>query len=361
MSTRRGKAVFGIGLVVFGLAVFMLASAYLVSRDQPKWLAAAVGALGFPVLPVLWQVIGERRRRLRLAAEKTPSKSTLASGDRYLLRAVVVAAAVLAPMFAIGRFAVIRAVWDHKTWFIPEAHYDTIESTDELFAHVPADADAVLLIRDHDEKKSDKLGVGIVAYGDHQLAMIAPEADTTEHTADKIKQLNDQRGKIPFVKIDSLDAVTLGKGMFAVATERWRSGIRVAGAGPRAAIKNELAKAPSDAVVSLAYVPAKPIDGIEKLTGWMLQKGTNEKLTIEGRVDAVDAASAERLVDTARALWKVQRSELPETCRDELAKVTDAAELERKGAVVTFHVAIQPEQLMSLMLCGIKGAKPADE
>ena len=361
MSTRRGKAVFGIGLVVFGFAVFMLASAYLVARDQPKWLAAAVGALGFPVVPVLWHILGERRRRARLSTEKTPPKTTLAAGDRYLLRAFVVAAAVLAPMFVIGRFAVIRAAWDHKTWFIPDPHFDSIESTDELFSHVPADADAVLLIRDHD-KTNDKLGVGIVAYGDHQLAMIAPDdAGDTEHKGDKIKELNDQRGKIPFVKIDTLDTVALGKGMFAVATERWKSAIRVAGAGPRVAIKNELAKAPSDAVLSLAYVPAKPVDGIEKMTGWMIQKGTNEKLTIEGRVDAVDAPAAERFVDTVRALWKVQRSELPETCRDEVAKVTDAAELERKGAVVTFHVSIQPGQLMSLMLCGMKGAKLDDE
>lgn len=360
MSTRRGKAVFGIGLVVFGLAVFMLASAYLVARDQPKWMAAAVGALGFPVLPVLWHVIGERRRRVRLAAEKTPPKTTLVPGDRYLMRAFAVAALVLVPMFVIGRFAVVRAVWDHKTWFLPDDG-GAIENADELFAHVPADADAVLLVREHDGKKqSGKLGTGVIAYGDRQLAIIVPEDGETKNPS-KVSELNEQRGKIPFVKIDTLDTVVLGKGLFAVATDRWKESIKLAGPGPRAAIKHELAKAPADAMVSLAYVPAKPVDGIEKLTGWLLQKGTNEKLTIEGRLDAVDAAAAERLVDTARALWKVQRSELPEACRDEVAKLADAAELERKGAIVTFHLTIQPEQLMGVMMCGFKGAKLEDE
>ena len=352
MSTRRGKAFFGIGLVVFGLLVFMVASAYLVSRDQPKWLAAAVGALAFPVLPVLWHVLGERRRRIRLAAEKTPPKTTLAPGDRYLLRAVVVAAAVLAPMFVIGRFSVIRGAWENKAWFLPD-DFDAIDSADDLFAHVPADADAVLLIREHDNTKK----AGIVAYGNHQLAMIAPAASTdTESSADKIAQLNEQRSKIPFIKIEKLETVSLGKQMFAVATERWTSAIKVAGAGPRMAIKTELEKAPSDAVISLAYVPAKPVDGVVKLTGWVLQKAVNEKMTIEGRVDAVDAVAAEKFVDMMRALWKVQRSELPEACRDEVSKVSDAVELERKGAVVTFRLGLEGEQLVGLMLCGMKGA-----
>ena len=351
MSTRRGKAFFGIGLVVFGLLVFLVASAYLVSRDQPKWLAAAVGALAFPVLPVVWHVLGERRRRIRFSAEKTPPKTTLAPGDRYLLRAIVVAAAVLAPMFVIGRFDVLRGAWDNKLWFLPD-DFDSIGNADELMAHIPADADAVLVIREHDDKKSGDLGMGVVAYADHQLAMIAPAngADSSEQVA----QFNEQRSKIPFFKLEKVEAVDIGKRMFAVASERWTSAIKVAGPGPRSAITNELAKAPSDAKISLAYVPAKPVDGIEKLTGWMLQKGVNEKLTIEGRVDAVDAPSAEKFVDMVRALWKVQRSALPESCRDDIEKLTDAVQLDRKGATINFHLALEPEQLMGLMLCGMK-------
>ncbi len=357
MSTRRGKAIFGIGLVVFGLVVALFASAYLISRDQPKWLAAAVGVLAFPVLPVLWHVIGERRRRQRLAGDKAPPKTTLAPGDRYLMRAVFVAAAVLVPMFVIGKFAVVRAAWDHKLWFLPD-DFDSIGNADELFSHVPADADAVLVIHEHDDRK----GAGIIAYGDHQLAMIAPQQpEDKDQGAQQLTQFNEQRTKIPFVKIDELAMVAMGTKVFAIATDRWKSAIKVEGAGPRAAIKTELAKAPSDALIAMAYVPAKPQDGIEKISGWLLQKAVNEKLTVEGRLVAVDAAAAARVVETTRALWKAQRSELPETCRDEITKLTDKAELEHKGATITFYLTIEPEQLMGLMMCGMKGAKLDDE
>jgi hypothetical protein len=363
--SRRATAFFGIGIVVFGVAVFMLASAYLIERDLPKWLAAAVGALAFPVLPVGWHVIGERRRRQRLAAAKTQPKTTLAPGDRYLMRAVAVAILALAPMFVVGRFAVVRAAWNHKTWFIPDPSYDAIETTDDLFAHLPSDAEALLVIRDHDEKrtKSDKPKLGVIAYSDGQLAMIAPDDGADQaNPGDKVAELDKQRSKIPFLKIGELDTVKLGKGMFAVATERWRTPIREAGSGPRAALRTELSRAPADAMVSLAYVPNKPVDllGIQKMTGWMLQKATNEKLTIEAQIDCVDAASAGKALDLMRALWKTQQPELPEKCRDELSKVTDKVELQQTGAKITFRLVIEPEQLAGLMLCGMKNAKLED-
>lgn len=356
MSSRRGKAIFGLGLVVFGLAVFLFASAYLISRDQPKWLAAAVGALAFPVLPVLWHVIGERRRRQRLASDKTPPKTTLAPGDRYLLRAFVVAAAVLGPMFVIGKFAVVRAAWDYKLWFLPD-NFDRIDGADSLFLHVPADADAVLVVHEHDDNK-----VGVIAYGDHQLAVIVPKDEKFESTqVDQVKEINDQRSKVPFVKLDAVDLVPMGKQWLALATDRWQSAIRSEGPGPRAAIKQELSNAPASALLSLAYVPATPTGGIQKLSGWVIQKATNEKLTVEGKLEAVDAPSAERLLETTRALWKVQKSEWPEACRDEISKLADKAEIVRKGATITLQLTIEPEQLMGVMMCGLKSAKLDDE
>jgi hypothetical protein len=362
MSTRGGKAVFGIGLVVFGIAVFMLASAYLVERGQPKWLAGAVGALAFPVLPVVWQAIGERRRRARLAAAKTQPKGSLAPGDRYIMRAVAVAVLVLGPMFAVGGLGVLRAGWNHKPWFVPDPHVDTIEGLDDMMAHLPADADAVLLVRDHDAKQANKAGV--IAYGDHQLAMITPaEASDQDkaHAADALKSLDEQRKKLPFVKIDPIDYVALGDDFVGIATDKWKSAIRVAGAGPRQAIKTELAKAPKDAVVSLAYVPARPVDGIEKLTGWVLQAGTNEKLTVEAELVAVDAAAADKLIDLARVGWKQQRAELPEKCHATIDKIAEGADLERKGSIVKFHVTVQPEHLVEVMFCGIKSATSDDD
>ncbi len=343
--------------MVFGLAVFLFASAYLVSHDQPKWLAAAVGALAFPVLPVLWHVVGERRRRQRLAGDKVPRKSTLAPGDRYLLRAFVVAAAVLGPMFVIGKLSVVRAAWDYKLWFLPD-NFDRIAGAESLLSHVPADADAVLIVHERDDNHK----LGVIAYGDRQLAVIVPKDPKFEETQlEQIKLINEQRSKVPFIKIDAVDAVALGKQWFAVATDRWQSAIRAEGPGPRAAITQELANAPATALVSLAYVPATPTGGIQKLSGWVIQKAVNEKLTVEGKLEAVDALSAEHLLETTRALWNVQKSAWPEACRDEISKLADKAEIERKGATITLHLTIEPEQLMGLMMCGLKSAKLDDE
>lgn len=351
MSTRSGKALFGVGLLVFGLAVSWIASAYLVARDQPKWLAAGVGALAFPVLPVVWHVIGERRRRKRLAEAKTPPKTTLAPGDRYLLRAFGVALLVLGPMFAIGKLGVMRGAWDNKLWFLPD-DFDAIAGMDDVMKHVPSDADAVLIVREEKDNKA-----GVIAYADHQLAIIVPnDPKDTSNPADKVSEINAQRDKVPFVKIDTLSLVSLGKTTLAVATDRWKETIRVEGAGPRDAIKNELSKAPKDAKLTLAYVPAKPVDGLEKLSAWMTQKAVNEKISVEGQIVATDAASATKVLDAIRASWKTQRALLPEKCRDEVGKLTDGVELETKGATINFHVTIEAMQVMAAMMCGMKGS-----
>lgn len=354
MSTRRGKAIFGSSLVVFGLVVFMLASAYLIERDQPKWLAAAIGGLAFPVLPLAWHVIGERRRRSRLSAAKLQPKNPLAPGDRYLLRAIGIAILVLGPMFAIGRFGVVRAAWANKTWFLPGP--DPIEQAEELLAHVPSDAKAVILIRDHDStKKHHGANLAVIALSDHDLAMIAPEDDDeTQSESDRVKQLNDQRGKLPFLKLDAVAAVDLGKHVFAVATERWRGKLDTAGVGPSLKLRDELAKAPGDAIVAIAYVPPAPELGVEKVSGWVMQKATNEKLTVELQIDAVDAPAAEKAIELAKSLWKSQRSQLPESCQDVAGKIVDNIELAHAGAKVTFHLDIQPDQLVGMLLCAMK-------
>jgi hypothetical protein len=360
MSTRGAKAVFGVVLVVFGAAVFLFASAYLIARGQPRWLAGAVGALAFPVLPVAWHVIGERRRRARIAAAKTPPKTSLSPGDRYVLRAVAVAAVVLGPMFAIGRFEVVRAAWSHKLWFIPGPHVDPIESAEDMLAHMPASADAVLLIREHEGKKqggADK--VGVIAYGSGQLAMIAPrDPADKEHEAETLEGLDEQRKKIPFVTIDPLETVALGNDVTGIATEKWKPLIRVAGTGPRQAIRTELAKAPKDAILTLAYVPAVSTDGIEKITGWVLQAGVNEKLTVEADITTTSVAAAEKAIERARAGWKQERAKLPGKCHATLDKIADAAKLERTGTTIKLRAPVQPDQMVEVMFCGMQNAKP---
>jgi hypothetical protein len=356
MSTRRGKAVFGIGAVVAGLLVFLVASAYLISRDQPKWLAAAVGALGFPVLPLAWQIFGEHRRKRAIAAAKTPPKSTLSAGDRYVMRAFVVTLAVLGPMFVAGRFDVLRGAWNNKTWFLPEPTFD--ERKQELLTHVPSDAELVLVIHSDDDKPKPgaKPGVGVVAYGDHQLAVIVPDDGEMKITDDKLKELNDQRDKIPFLKIDPVGKVDISGDLLALASERWKSKVGATGTGPSAEILAELERAPADAKVVIAFVPTKSPErlDIKRASAWLEQAATNEKVVIEARVEAVNAKAAETFVDLARAMWKAKSSEVPAKCRDEVNEIVGDVKIDRVGTVITFKLVVPPDKLMGLMFCAMK-------
>src|SRR5262249_47383104 len=114
-----------LGAVVFvaGALVFIVASAYLVARGWPNWLAGAVGGIAFPVLPVAWHIWGEPKPRAKLSAAanvKAPTKKTHTSpADRFLFRMLGAAVLVIGPMIAVGRFDVARAPFHHGLWFIP--------------------------------------------------------------------------------------------------------------------------------------------------------------------------------------------------------------------------------------------------
>src|SRR5690349_15881568 len=98
MAKAKQRIVFGALFVLLGALLFWIASAYVVDHDYNRIAAAIVGGLAFPVLPVVWHVIGERRRRTKVAAMKQAPKTTLAATDRYWLRFTAVALVVLGPM-----------------------------------------------------------------------------------------------------------------------------------------------------------------------------------------------------------------------------------------------------------------------
>ncbi len=110
---------FGIFATLVGALSFEIASSYIVSRELPIGLAIAVGALAFPVAPLIWQLVGERRRKRKQAAAKMPSKSTLTAGDRYWLRFFAVTLLVIGPMVAISKLGVVRAPLHHGLWWLP--------------------------------------------------------------------------------------------------------------------------------------------------------------------------------------------------------------------------------------------------
>jgi hypothetical protein len=354
MSVRRSRVTFVLFAVVFGAVVFLLSSSYLIERGQPGWLAAVVGGLAFPVLPLLWHVVGERRRRARVMRS---SAASLDPGDRYVLRAVVIAALVLAPMFAIGRLAVVRAAWDHRTWFVPAFTGDGHAARGPLLARVPADAEAVVLvIGDGISALGKRIPPGLLAYGDHQLLAIGPHGAGEPPAEIEIAQINQLRSKLPMFAIDPLVKVSESDGVVVAASARWAARGIQPGSGPGRDLGRELDRAPADATVVAGFAPPAPVDGIRRAAGWVTfveNGGEKVKVVLDARIETVHTDETERLLEEARGIWNAGRSELPASCRDRADAVASGLAIERSATALVLHLELEPDKLAGLAMCAM--------
>src|SRR5256885_9961609 len=117
MANVRGRIVFGGLVVLLGVTLFVVTSAYVIDHGYNKIAAAIVGTFAFPIAPLGWHFFAERRRAKRLANAKLPAKATLTGHDRFWMRFAVVALALLGPMIASSGFGVLGSVWRHGLWF----------------------------------------------------------------------------------------------------------------------------------------------------------------------------------------------------------------------------------------------------
>jgi hypothetical protein len=371
VSNRRQRFVFGAAATLVGVLMFVVASAYIVFRGWPHWLAAAIGALAFPIGPVTWQLIGERRRKKKLAAAKTPSKATLTAGDRYWLRCIAVALIVLGPMVAVGRFNVVRATFRHGLWFVPK-HYEpstthgsplsmigsgvprTIDVLGTPVARVPSDAELVVLVTSPPGESQD--GRAVFAYGDKQV-MFAGEGKGLDVEGDvnaKIAEINKQRSKVPWLPIDEIQLISYSDSSLVAASAGWRAKVEFPGLGPSTDVLRELGRAPKDAFFVAGFVPKTTRDVLSTKAGaaWLYKSG--DKLVLEGRVEANDEAAAKQLVaEATRALDKAAH-DVPESCREQVGTIIKAIQLDQTGAIVTGRLEVDGGALMGVMFCALK-------
>ena len=375
MSNRRQRFVFGLLAAFVGALMFLVASAYMVFRGYPHWLAGIVGAIAFPVGPVTWHLLGERARKKKQASASGPAKASLTAGDRYWLRCVAVGLLVIGPMIAIGRFDIARATWRHGLWFWPESFepsvthggpLSTIGSgtprTLEVFGaplqRVPSDAELVIMVQAPDEPGQPE-GRAVMAYGDKQVMFaaegkgVAMEGDVT----DKLAELNKLRGKIPWLPIEEIQLVSKSDTQLIASSAGWRSRVELPGTGPSSEVLAELGRAPKDAFFAAGFVPRTLTRGRDVLStkagaAWMSKQG--EKLVIEGRIELIDEAAAKRLVSEAtRALDKAV-GDAPEKCRKQVGAIVEAIRLDQSGAIVTGRVEVDGAKLMGVAFCAFK-------
>ncbi len=368
-ASARQRIVFGLLVTVLGAAAFAFASAYVVDRGLGKVAAAIVGAFAFPVAPAVWHLIAERRRRARLAAAKKPPSATLTGFDRYWLRFAVVALLVLGPMFAVSRLGVLGAVWRHGLWFWPEPSADLsrlgngpardFKAEEHLLVRVPSDAELVFVF--HQKPEDGKPGgSGVVAWGAGQ-AMIAVDAslDDGESHAKKLDDINENRGKIPFLQVAAFSEVATSDSTVVFATDGWKSKVEAAASGPSEELRGELARAPQDAMVVIGFTPrskltAHDVDAETIRHGVVWAMLDDKALALAGRMELKDAAAASKLHDELQKLLHVDGKDVPEGCRDQVAKIAAGAQLQQQGTILTARAELPTEALMGLMFCAIK-------
>jgi hypothetical protein len=367
-EARRVPIGFVVLVAVMGIVMFLVPSAYAAARGAPVWLSAVLGGLAFPVLPLAWQIFGERRRRARMAAAKAPGKGVLTRGDRFVFRCLTVALVAVVPVFALGGKSALSSVWHNVGWFIPTT---PPEPAAPVLGRVPADAELVVTFhKDADKKDADKKDDeeghkshkpsgpldGVLAYGGGELmGAVAGDLDDSESVGKGLDEINSERDKFP-LKVGKLTEVKSSSTELIVATEAWRTRVDPAGLGPNADIRRELGRAPANAAAVIALVPrtTRELMVVKSGAAWLVI--TDDMIKVEGRVEAVDAASAGKALDAVRAMWKDVQRKIPDDCEKEIDKIVDRVHLDQNGAIVTLHAEIPGDVVGSAMMCGMAAA-----
>ena len=353
MANVRRRILFGVTVAITGALMFIVASAYLVARGWPTWLAGAIGAAAFPVLPVAWHVVGERRRTARRAAAKVPPKSSLTGAERFQLRLVAVVVLVIGPMVAVGRLDVVRAAWHHGLWFVPTP--SDAEREARLLARVPADAELVIVARQPSEANQRAVR-GVVAWGGGQLLAAIDGGDFDEDgvpRGKKIDELNAERGKLKWLPIAAVALVPTSDESVVIASDGWRSKVEPPGTGPSTEILRELARAPDGAPFVAAFVPRTTRDVLSIRGGAAWATVDGKTLVVEGRVEVRDLLAGAKLVELANAALHGKTSDVPERCREAVAKLVDHVQISQIGVMVTARADVPASELFALMMCAV--------
>lgn len=95
-----------------------VASSLAAYWNGPPWAAALAGLLGFPVLPLAWELWAYARRPLPAEEKKDAAKRRLGLGDRLILRTLVVNALFLTVLLASAPQAGFTALAARGDWML---------------------------------------------------------------------------------------------------------------------------------------------------------------------------------------------------------------------------------------------------
>jgi hypothetical protein len=352
VSKLRQRSIFGGLVVVLGALLFLVSSAFIIDRGYPKVIAAIVGGLAFPVLPVAWHVWGERSRAKKQAEAKKPSTSTLTGFDRFWLRFVVIAAVVIGPMIGMAKLGVVRAAIHHGLWFIPEfepglgmvgegPRHD-LTRVEPLLKRIPSDAEGVVV-----SAPSTLNGEGMIAFSNHDV--VAAAEGTMLRDDDMIRRINDAFKGQHYLLLDPI-AMVIDRDITVAATDKWKLKVDPAPGGLSQVLRRELERAPADAQFFMAFTPKTVRDAKSIRSGAMWTINRDKDFVIEARIEALDVRRAYELITEAKAL-KADALPISGDCKTAVGKILDRLELAQVGAVVTARVTIPEGTADDLARC----------
>lgn len=345
-------------------AMFDVPSAYAYFRGAPWWLALAAGLLVFPIAPVAWHVLSERKAK---RAEKPKPRKTKGI-ERLLFRTIVVAVIAIGGLIAVARGRVWTALKHDALWFIPTA-IGSLEPDSKLLIQVPPSAQIVVWLRPTDDANAM---VGKIAPGTEVTETVAAGRGNTE-------AMVIERGDLLIPLIETMQSTILAftaksgvtipehgsivndsGGVKTWSTPGWKTEI---GTG-RAPVIDLIERAPEDAfLVAVAKWAPKPASTTEPaksevayeiaargatIVAWA--RAPRERLEVDVRIEVADEATAiEAREEIGREVAKAEKNEGKKIAC--WRNHSDELFVRRDGSTIHARMAIDVDGIKGLFVC----------
>jgi hypothetical protein len=294
----RARLVGGGLLVLVGLVMFDVPAAYASVRGAPWWLALAVGLVVFPVLPVTWHLVRERKRRVA-----PPAKSKTTGWERFWFRLLVIGVLVIGALIAFDRSRTWRAVRHHALWMIPTT-IEPLDPSSKVLDKVPASAEVIVWLRDTDDAQAMVSQVAPTSFGAREL-VIAVDGTNVMILETGDASLIDLL--VPWYTLIRPGSVTPKVVELPGGVRMWSTPGWPPSTGRATALIEQMRRAPDSAfLVAVTKPRTKKVDEITGAVGWLAV--VHGELEAVGEVTAVGPreammlwAEGEREIEKSRA------------------------------------------------------------
>jgi hypothetical protein len=364
-------------LAVACLAMFDVPAAYAVSRGAPWWLALAIGLAMFPIAPLVWHLVGERKRA---RANKPARPGATSKWERLGLRAAAIGILAIGGLILVSRDKLVDAMRHDALWFIPTSESTRADSP--ALDLVPPDAETLVWFRPTDDARTtlarfSELAAAVPALRSDPPELVAGgspdgwfaiERGSGDVLAQISRSVNEFaarfRSNTPkltpisgFLFDFLLDApvTDAGHGLHWMASKGVKSAI---GAGRPSKLLELVTRAPDDAFLVSAGRADDEDRGDDRprtMLGYLHLRAGRLELVVE--VEAADAATADRLLANTRRVVEESDMRLIVDC---WSKVGGDSSVTRDGATIRARASIEPGEIRTLLKCRDEALKSPD-